>query len=152
MKAPHSKCGIRATVSGVRIPPSPPVLSCRTLSAAPGRARKPNNHGLRAQTSALRLDDCGPKFSHSVHFSPNLPTPEFWCRGSATCAMSKCIGRILRRFTKISGHRSGVRVSDCRSGISISSTVHVNAAGTPPNSLTMANFPPPLACHQVAGA
>jgi hypothetical protein len=22
--APHSKCGIRATVSGVRIPPSPP--------------------------------------------------------------------------------------------------------------------------------
>lgn len=24
MKAPHSKCGIRATVSGVRIPPSPP--------------------------------------------------------------------------------------------------------------------------------
>ena len=23
--APHSKCGIRATVSGVRIPPSPPV-------------------------------------------------------------------------------------------------------------------------------
>jgi hypothetical protein len=24
LKAPHSKCGIRATVSGVRIPPSPP--------------------------------------------------------------------------------------------------------------------------------
>src|SRR5579883_383229 len=24
--APHSKCGIRATVSGVRIPPSPPYL------------------------------------------------------------------------------------------------------------------------------
>src|SRR5580698_6941798 len=23
--APHSKCGIRATVSGVRIPPSPPI-------------------------------------------------------------------------------------------------------------------------------
>jgi hypothetical protein len=25
LKAPHSKCGIRATVSGVRIPPSPPL-------------------------------------------------------------------------------------------------------------------------------
>src|SRR5262249_12521137 len=25
LNAPHSKCGIRATVSGVRIPPSPPV-------------------------------------------------------------------------------------------------------------------------------
>jgi hypothetical protein len=24
LKAPHSKCGIRATVSGVQIPPSPP--------------------------------------------------------------------------------------------------------------------------------
>ena len=28
LKAPHSKCGIRATVSGVRIPPSPPNHSC----------------------------------------------------------------------------------------------------------------------------
>ena len=26
LKAPHSKCGIRATVSGVRIPPSPPAI------------------------------------------------------------------------------------------------------------------------------
>lgn len=26
-KAPHSKCGIRATVSWVRIPPSPPITS-----------------------------------------------------------------------------------------------------------------------------
>src|SRR6516225_12298820 len=25
LKAPHSKCGIRVTVSGVRIPPSPPI-------------------------------------------------------------------------------------------------------------------------------
>jgi hypothetical protein len=25
LKAPHSKCGIRVTVSGVRIPPSPPL-------------------------------------------------------------------------------------------------------------------------------
>jgi hypothetical protein len=29
LNAPHSKCGIRATVSGVRIPPSPPnVVDC----------------------------------------------------------------------------------------------------------------------------
>jgi hypothetical protein len=27
LKAPHSKCGIRVTVSGVRIPPSPPISS-----------------------------------------------------------------------------------------------------------------------------
>ena len=27
LKAPHSKCGIRVTVSGVRIPPSPPLPS-----------------------------------------------------------------------------------------------------------------------------
>ena len=27
LNAPHSKCGIRATVSGVRIPPSPPFQS-----------------------------------------------------------------------------------------------------------------------------
>jgi len=27
LKAPHSKCGIRATVSGVRIPPSPPFIA-----------------------------------------------------------------------------------------------------------------------------
>ena len=26
LKAPHSKCGIRATVSGVRIPPCPPIM------------------------------------------------------------------------------------------------------------------------------
>ena len=25
MKAPHSKCGVRATVPGVRIPPCPPI-------------------------------------------------------------------------------------------------------------------------------
>lgn len=29
LKAPHSKCGIRATVSGVRIPPSPPSSRSR---------------------------------------------------------------------------------------------------------------------------
>src|ERR1700741_2756580 len=27
LNAPHSKCGIRATVSGVRIPPSPPPFA-----------------------------------------------------------------------------------------------------------------------------
>jgi hypothetical protein len=31
LKAPHSKCGIRATVSGVRIPPSPPYLTTNPL-------------------------------------------------------------------------------------------------------------------------
>src|SRR3984957_18628712 len=36
LNAPHSKCGIRATVSGVRIPPSPP-FQYRTANA--GRSR-----------------------------------------------------------------------------------------------------------------
>ena len=34
LNAPHSKCGIRATVSGVRIPPSPP-LGVQTLAPFP---------------------------------------------------------------------------------------------------------------------
>src|ERR1700681_2251759 len=35
LKAPHSKCGIRATVSGVRIPPSPPIPN--SAPSSPGR-------------------------------------------------------------------------------------------------------------------
>ncbi len=31
LKAPHSKCGIRVTVSGVRIPPSPPLDRIKSL-------------------------------------------------------------------------------------------------------------------------
>ena len=31
LNAPHSKCGIRATVSGVRIPPSPPINKINSL-------------------------------------------------------------------------------------------------------------------------
>src|SRR5919107_4162401 len=31
LNAPHSKCGIRATVSGVRISPSPPHYSAKRL-------------------------------------------------------------------------------------------------------------------------
>src|SRR5271168_4819736 len=32
LKAPHSKCGVRATVSGVRIPPSPPINKINGLA------------------------------------------------------------------------------------------------------------------------
>src|SRR5271169_4822050 len=35
LKAPHSKCGIRATVSGVRIPPSPPTPCIALFPDAP---------------------------------------------------------------------------------------------------------------------
>jgi nucleotide-binding universal stress UspA family protein len=38
LKAPHSKCGIRATVSGVRIPPSPPT--CFDLQNSKQRQRR----------------------------------------------------------------------------------------------------------------
>ena len=40
LKAPHSKCGIRATVSGVRIPPSPPNYFnslCGNFASGPRR-------------------------------------------------------------------------------------------------------------------
>ena len=39
--APHSKCGIRATVSGVRIPPSPPILHEKWLVLRGFRKNKP---------------------------------------------------------------------------------------------------------------
>ncbi len=42
LKAPHSKCGIRATVSGVRIPPSPP-----------SSRRKPRQRPQRRQIFSL---------------------------------------------------------------------------------------------------
>ena len=32
LKAPHSKCGIGASLSGVRIPPSPPWVNCNLLN------------------------------------------------------------------------------------------------------------------------
>src|ERR1700734_893420 len=35
LNAPHSKCGIRATVSGVRIPPSPPPYALRAAGGTP---------------------------------------------------------------------------------------------------------------------
>src|ERR1700744_1589698 len=35
LNAPHSKCAIRATVSGVRIPPSPPPFALRASGGKP---------------------------------------------------------------------------------------------------------------------
>src|SRR5579864_2465045 len=39
LNAPHSKCGIRATVSGVRIPPSPPPENSTNRKTPPLRRR-----------------------------------------------------------------------------------------------------------------
>jgi hypothetical protein len=51
LNAPHSKCGIRATVSGVRIPPSPPVRQNESrvfaqlaTAIAPGPGIAPGGH------------------------------------------------------------------------------------------------------------
>src|SRR5579872_2484313 len=53
--APHSKCGIRATVSGVRIPPSPPYQN-RTANA--GRSRLyAGRGGQRLKQITFRADD-----------------------------------------------------------------------------------------------
>jgi hypothetical protein len=52
----------------------PPVLLRPTFSADFQRAKKPNNHGLRAKTSELRYTRRDPKLSLSARLSPNLPT------------------------------------------------------------------------------
>src|SRR5678809_1183553 len=59
-KAPHSKCGVRATVPWVRIPPSPPIsmFGSRFLRVAGDsveRARFASRFGTRA---AHFLSDC----------------------------------------------------------------------------------------------
>jgi hypothetical protein len=45
--APHSKCGVRASVPGVRIPPSPPVPSRQNFSARLAKLKIPNNRAVR---------------------------------------------------------------------------------------------------------
>ena len=58
LKAPHSKCGVRATVPGVRIPPSPPFAStCKAIAFCfSDRERKPPEmfEELRLRHSPLR--------------------------------------------------------------------------------------------------
>src|SRR5215208_4499285 len=70
LNAPHSKCGIRATVSGVRIPPSPPAdpgSDPDTLTAQgnpssacalrpPDRYKKGGTKGMRVGDSPGRRD------------------------------------------------------------------------------------------------
>ena len=46
LKAPHSKCGIRATVSGVRIPPSPPFFNELSLATGARCLSGPHRLGL----------------------------------------------------------------------------------------------------------
>ena len=54
LKAPHSKCGIRVTVSGVRIPPSPPVDVVSSAAAAMPRLRFLfAHHGDREVTGVI---------------------------------------------------------------------------------------------------
>ena len=54
MKAPHSKCGILARVSGVRIPPSPPFLHSSQLILRGFRKNKPSaSHILSRSENAL---------------------------------------------------------------------------------------------------
>src|SRR5262249_52985241 len=46
LKAPHSKCGIRVTVSGVRIPPSPPSRRSPVFADIHKSAKQANSSGL----------------------------------------------------------------------------------------------------------
>ena len=52
LKAPHSKCGIRATVSGVRIPPSPPSRPAPPTADETGKFAEP---GRRDHIARLRV-------------------------------------------------------------------------------------------------
>lgn len=75
LNAPHSKCGIPARVSGVRIPPSPP-LSYRKLQNLCLRARNSFcvQRGLRDGTEPWRPTGRWPPVSEwaSVSFCTNL--------------------------------------------------------------------------------
>ena len=72
--APHSKCGIRATVSGVRIPPSPPVPLKTDFSAARAAAFNRWHCAFLVETSVLIGRRLVPKSLSDRRFSPDLST------------------------------------------------------------------------------
>ena len=78
----------------------PPVLPRPTFSADFERAKKPNNRGLRAQTSALRLGLSDPKLSLPGRLSPNLRTSSIWCGLSKMLILGHFPHRSLCRFRK----------------------------------------------------
>jgi hypothetical protein len=61
LKAPHSKCGIRATVSGVRIPPSPPHRRDDSVSRSLplGRRALCGRGVIRRRRSSMRRRSAG---------------------------------------------------------------------------------------------
>ncbi len=56
LKAPHSKCGIRVTVSGVRIPPSPPRE--RASSPQSRTARRVRAFGIASSRWLVQIVSC----------------------------------------------------------------------------------------------
>src|SRR5689334_13804260 len=59
LNAPHSKCGIGASLSGVRIPPSPPVpCSLSKSRPVPGRLRE-LDRAVRSRKLGLRAQGFG---------------------------------------------------------------------------------------------
>lgn|GEM_PF-3625924 len=60
MNVPHSKCGVRGSVPGVRIPPSPPGLSKGlNFQNKLNRASSPRGRDVGRLCPALRLPQCG---------------------------------------------------------------------------------------------
>ena len=71
LKAPHSKCGIRATVSGVRIPPSPPSCSALGWRANTQWLSRPvgntgSSHWLHVRGASVAADLSASIFSRSA--------------------------------------------------------------------------------------
>src|SRR3954468_15718582 len=58
LNAPHSKCGIRATVSGVRIPPSPPVISLKSQEFSQSRSDLQTTKQVSLSHPCHRETDC----------------------------------------------------------------------------------------------
>src|SRR3546814_7798567 len=90
LKAPHSKCGIRATVSGVRIPPSPPLLAIKngsSLRSAPAARRGGRALDKRLQYRGEALEEM--------------------CRKRAGAGVSRCV-----RAFDMRSHRAVPAIAD----------------------------------------
>jgi hypothetical protein len=95
LKAPHSKCGIRATVSGVRIPPSPPNSHSRPSASVQSPHRKATAYAER----------CLSAFAF-VHYNPRrLLGPML--RPGSWHARSTLSARALATLSKPGRHSDG---------------------------------------------
>src|ERR1700733_5460905 len=93
LNAPHSKCGIGASLSGVRIPPSPPRHSTFSPQAPPNRSPT-ISLGVLVIHCRLRFyaPDCGDVYAYF-----------------------NCLGALLRfGWMRVDGSQGAARANGCR--------------------------------------